>query len=497
MNPAPRAQFAGRDRPDLPETARWLSEGGDQRIALAPGSGCNRYGCPPFPDPGLHALGSCTASVISETGYRAADALRQQLAVTPAWSSPSLLARQGRRQMAELARLLGLSGLGADLLPGASGTDIHGLAARLAGRMAGKPLGCVLMEDAETGSGVAEALATGPENFTPSLSRIRLRDAKGHPRSPADIDRDTEAAVSEVLDRRHHCLLVTADLSKSGLIAPSPAIAIDLKRRHPQSLTVLVDACQMRLAPESLLAYLQQGFWLGLTGSKFLSGPTFAGALALPRQVAEMPLVREMTDQVHPGLLLRWEAALEELRAFSRIPRPRIDNIVLTLVSAFRRLLSLYPELVPLEVPAIHRPFGRDGSWDRQQTVFPFIPGVRNPTTGQIRLLSREQTQRLHRQLPIAHPEASHPSAGLRCQLGQPVACGHREGRPLGALRLCIGSRLVVAADRGNLEAIVKVAQRALEKTVWLAAEIAGPAQPRRLPPAAFSGRNIKGSAGD
>lgn len=497
MNPAPRAQPAGPDGFDLPETARWLIEGGDHRIAIARESGCNRYGCPPFPDPGLRVLGSCTASVISEAGYRAADSLRHRLSVIPTGHTPSLLAQEGRRQMAELARLLGLSGLGAALLPGASGTDIHRLAARLAGRLAGQQLGCVLMEDAETGSGVAGALADGPEKFAPALHRIRLRDAAGHPRAQADIDRDTEEAVSKVLDRRHHCLLITVDISKSGMIAPSPDIALDLKRRHPGSLTVLVDACQMRLAPDSLLAYLRQGFWLALTGSKFLSGPTFAGALVLPPEIADTPLVRETPVQVHPGLLLRWEAALEELRAFSQIARPRVDEIVRILASAFSRLLSLYPQLVPLDVPAIQRAFGRDGAWDRLQTIFPFIPGVRDPNSGQVRLLSREQTQRLHRQLPVGYPDARHPSAGLRCQLGQPVACGHRDGLPLGALRLCIGSRLVVEADRGKLEYIIKAAQAALEKTVWLASEIGPLAGPLHEFPGIYCGRYVQGPTTD
>ena len=36
--------------------------------------------------------------------------------------------------------------------------------------------------------------------------------------------------------------------------------------------------------------------------------------------------------------------------------------------------------------------------------------------------------------------------SGIRWQLGQPVACGSRQGIEVSALRLCISSRLIVEA---------------------------------------------------
>ncbi|MGZ3158455.1 MAG: hypothetical protein ACXU7H_05170, partial [Burkholderiaceae bacterium] len=60
---------------------------------------------------------------------------------------------------------------------------------------------------------------------------------------------------------------------------------------------------------------------------------------------------------------------------------------------------------------------------------------------------------------------------GLRCQLGQPVACGSRNGIPVSALRLCASARLVVegCAQHGkNASAVIQSALEALDKTAIL-----------------------------
>jgi hypothetical protein len=56
-------------------------------------------------------------------------------------------------------------------------------------------------------------------------------------------------------------------------------------------------------------------------------------------------------------------------------------------------------------------------------------------------------------------------------QLGQPVSCGQRDGRPLSALRLCASARLAVdALGPGGLgpQAVIDDALKALDKAAWL-----------------------------
>jgi hypothetical protein len=126
----PPAEDAGSG-PGLAHTEQLLTEGGDARIALAPGQTANRYDCPPRPDAHLLAFGSSTASVISPAGFAAAGQLRHRLlrAGTPDVSG---YARELQRIRGELIALCGLSGLaGLDVIFAASGTDLHLITSRL------------------------------------------------------------------------------------------------------------------------------------------------------------------------------------------------------------------------------------------------------------------------------------------------------------------------------------------------------------------------------
>lgn len=443
----------------LPETAQWLIEGGDQRIELDAITGRNRYGCRPIPEPELLALGSSTATSISEAGFRAAEKLRLRLSASPA-SLATACARESRRQVDELVQLMGLDKLSLQVIPGASGTDLHRQAAWLAGNSV-TTLGSVMVEDAETGRGVGDALAEAAHG----IHRLRLRQDNGQPRDQASVDEEAALAVAAVLKQHDHCLLVMTDLSKTGLIAPSPALASALKADYPGQVTVLVDACQMRLAPATLKHYLSQGFWVVITGSKFLSGPTFSGALLLPDQHSP-----DRTDcwgmKVHPGLLLRWEAALEELRDFAGLDEATVAQTLAAFARCSRETIEQLPNLAPLPVHPIARP---QSGWDSEQTIFPFVPLSPHGFP-----LSLSATKDLYRGLLTPYPEWDQAGTSLRVQLGQPVACGYRRAQPAHALRLCASARLVVQASRGGLPRVLNQLQTALEKTHWMAGKIAG-----------------------
>ncbi|MGI4955891.1 MAG: hypothetical protein ACRYGM_29130, partial [Janthinobacterium lividum] len=56
-----------------------LVQGGDERLALDPATGLNRYGCAPHPRPGVTEFASCTSSSVSPAGLAAAEAARRTL----------------------------------------------------------------------------------------------------------------------------------------------------------------------------------------------------------------------------------------------------------------------------------------------------------------------------------------------------------------------------------------------------------------------------------
>lgn len=511
-----------RAQPALPSIEQLLVEGGDGRIALDADGFANRYGCRPFPDAGLIAFGSSTASVISGPAFVAAERLRHRLVRAAAVEPQAVTyARELRRIRAELLQLCGVSDhAGLDVVFAASGTDLHLIAGQLMGGSRSLPGLAVMVDAVETGTCVPAALAGRHFSNRAALGdpvgegtavasggamevvSVALRCDDGAPRREDSIDAEVTSLVATAAALGRRVLVTMVDVSKTGMIAPSPACALELRRRWPETVEVLVDACQFRIAPATLRAYLQHGFMVALTGSKFVTGPTFSGALLFPAAIAprfrgrllpralgaysvradwpqHWAAAGSLANAANFGLLLRWQAALEELRAFRAVPEAEVAGFLRTFARVIHNRLLRDPAFEPLPVPQLdRRPLTETDSWDRLQTIFPFV--LRRPAgRDAAQPLSREETMRVHRLLQLdltAHPQMTpgHVSGGnaaARYQLGQPVVCGHRDGVPVSALRICAGARLIVeaTADRGAKAArVLNKALAALDKAALL-----------------------------
>ncbi|WP_028311982.1 hypothetical protein [Derxia gummosa] len=533
--------------PDLrAATAQLLTEGGDERIR-PDAFGFNRYGCATLPDPGIVELGSSTASAVSPAGFDAANRLLARLAGRP--DSHMAEAERIRRE------LLALSGAdraeGCEAVLAASGTDVHLIAITLAAGPERAPVRAVMADAGETGSGVP--LALGGRHFGATRCRggmvdkgapspladaiaaprqIALREADGGARPAGAIDADFEAAVEAVVSQGERCLLVLTDVSKTGLVAPTPDCAARLAERFGARLTVMVDGCQFRLAPATLAGYLGRGFAVAVTGSKFVGGPAFSGALLLPgvaaRRLRAMPLdalagytgradwpadwpgARALDGGASHGLLLRWEAALAELRRFRALPAAAIDGFLRDWGQAVAGRIAADPRLESVDVPALARGFA-DGSgadpasdalaagldahargadrppmpaWDARQTIFPVI--ARGPDGHP---LAPAALHALWRQLAGHDDDADATTrafaslagglggadaarvAAPRLRLGQPVLLGRRDGQPLVALRLCASARLVSDAlgQPDGTAAVIAASLVALDRLAELA----------------------------
>ena len=518
----------------LPPLEQLLVQGGDGRIALDVQRGVNKYGCLPQPDTGLMALGSSTASVISSTAFAATERLWQRLlqCISAGEAASQIYARELRRLRTELFQLCGVADLaGLDVVFAASGTDLHLIAGRL---MEGTPAlpGLAVMVDAvETGSGVASALAGRHFNNRAALGAVvsegatvsggamevvtvALRNERGAPRPLTIIDAEVTELVEAAAAEGRRVLLTLVDVSKTGMIAPSPACALALQQRWPETVEVLVDACQFRLAPATVRAYLQQGFMLALTGSKFVTGPTFSGALFFPERIArqfrrrllpralaaysaraEWPQAWATTGMLSEtanfGLLLRWQAALEELRAFRALPEAAVTGFLQNFARVITQRLCHDSAFEAVAVPALERqsithsiaqPGTQAQCWDQVQTIFPFLL-IHRRGQNKGRPLNREETLRVYRllQQDLSQQQSgvSIPGVGTdistvastRYQLGQPVACGEYDGDPVSALRICASARLIVEAlaDNGiHTSRVLASAMAALDKAAML-----------------------------
>ena len=442
--------------PSWPSFVTLLTSGGDARINCDE-DGTNKYGCAPMPQPDILSYSSSTASSISTRGFAAAGALYQRLSRTE--PTPDLYLQEIQRIHCDLRSLCEL-GPDTEIILDPSGTDSHRTAARML-----QPSCIIMSEPAETGSGIPKALADGDPDILTVTSRLQ----DGNLRPLAEIDHEVATLVEQAIAAKQRLLLIVTDSSKTGLIIPSIACAIALKQRHPQAVSVLVDACQFRLTNATIHAYLTHGFLLAVTGSKFLGGPAFSAALLVPYSAAQN---LEYAQETNWGLLLRIEAALSELRALRALPEIAIQRFLERAAEVIQHRLANDAAFLPLPIRPLERSPLPASTWDGVTTIFPFL--MRHPSGV---LFTRDATAQLYHYLRedmsghAAIPPAMHALAARRCYVGQPVLCGEREGIPLSALRLNMDARLIVDAlspDGSNAEKIIAEALEVLDKAALL-----------------------------
>jgi hypothetical protein len=477
-----------------------LIQGGDERIAIDATTGLNRYGCGAAPDCREIAFGSSTASPISQAGFGAATSFSERLASYHSAQEAYAVEAQGIRE--RLAALCGLPLAQAqDIALAPSGTDLHLIVADMSRGGANAPLKIVLPDPDETGRGVPAAVsgrrfatqtpyggASPGHGSLPGFAGaevvvVKLRQSDGSPRDAKLIDDDFERATLDAAKTGARVLLILVDVSKTGLIAPSLDCALGLKAHLGEALTVLVDACQFRLSGTMLGAYLARDLLVAVTGSKFLGGPPFSGALFVPpasssrlRRYRPLPALADyssrydwppgwaahaaLQDAPNVGLLLRWEAALHEFSAFRLLREDDVRDFSLAFADIVDEELARRPALRALPTPPPKRA-GHTG-WDQAPTIFSFV-GLRDG-----RVAHDGETEAVFWSM-LKPPTDGSSGKARPVRLGQPVRIGNSSEGPATALRLSLGARDIVralgsAADReaviaGALEALARADQ--------------------------------------
>lgn len=192
------------------------------------------------------------------------------------------------------------------------------------------------------GGEAREISAGGAESHTMGeTTDIALRDADGRPRETCEVNFDAfEASRSLSSPLLVHVL----DQSRSGLTGLTRAGA-DLIAQERAAIT-LIDATEMRAAPECLRWDLEVGRLVLISGSTFLSGHASSAAILVPPSIsarlthaAPAHLVagaaaHDMAPEwrgllcaddaalLNIGLGLRWSAALAELDRYLQTPEP-------------------------------------------------------------------------------------------------------------------------------------------------------------------------------
>lgn len=402
-----------------PDEAAWeaLRLGGDSRTVINPASGTNKYLCPPYPAPDLANFASCTASPLWERGVETAGLIFQDLLALPPHRRAACFTEHQERVKAGLLGYFGAAGL-ADIELCPSGTDaVLAASLRVAAERPGEKMTALLPCAAETGTGVPLAAACklfdGQQSGTVlngadvRIEEIALRDRAGEPLADAEIDAAYARAASAATGR---VVVYLTHGTKTGLIAP---------RNPPAGVDVIVDACQARIAPEAVAAYLRRGWPVVVTGSKFFAGPAFSGAVLFPRgraggrRPASLP---GLVTEIEIGALLRWAAALASIEAFA----PRAAAMPAVLRDSAREIAAGLAGLRRAVPVGGLQPEG--DAWAELPSIFTFA--VRDAAAPE-RKLSMAELAPIHRGM-----------AERGVLVGQPVGLG-----PFGGLRIAVSAR--------------------------------------------------------
>jgi hypothetical protein len=456
MSAAPQITYDAQDNRKLfgdPASAphslsMLLAAGGDGRIQPDPATGRNRYGTKTTPSNEI-SFASTTASNVSAQGFAAAD---QQL--------KRLFGVDGSHAVAidewfadirgRIGRSLGCAGSG--IVLAASGTDVELVALGLMLALSKRPVTNILIAPEETGSGIPRAAAgrhfaevtalgyrvaagdmlAGISSDRIEVRTVAIRNDLGQARRAEEIDAEVIGLAEQALKRDRDVLLHVLDTSKTGLTAVSRAAARNVAALAPGRVRVLIDACQFRCDVADLRRDIADGFLVAVTGSKFLAGPPFSGALALPSAMIDElgaasalapglsaytalrdwpALVRgranlEFGSHFNLGLGLRWIAALEQLHPLTA-----------TGADLQRRIKQAFTDLVRerahhLRDVMIHTDDEGDHIVDR--AIVPLTI-----SNGADAFASLAQTQTLHLAL-------REHSTGPVCHIGQAVHLGAR-----------------------------------------------------------------------
>lgn len=468
--------------------------GADSRTTLDEHSGLNKYGCCPSPRHDAVPLGSCTSSSISTAGYQAAaSALRRLQALDNDEHLAQAINEGFENVRAEaLFHFTRMRVPSTEFVITPSGTDAEYLCLLLAMGSTKQPIANLVIGPSEVGSGTSNS-ASGLffDTTLPSgehcrygdtvdaeiaervtLHEVPVRCAVGRPRPEDDIDNEIADLVDAQISAGKRVVLHIVAHNKTGMHSPSLSLVEWLKQRHAEQLVVVVDAAQGRFSRRGLVDALRLGYLVIVTGSKFYGGPPFAGGVMVPPNLnpvgaglqefprglgnyltqAQLPASwQRLRDHLpppgNPGLLLRWEAALAEIRNYYAAP----SALRLRVLREFERLVPSILEPSPFIKLDTVAPLLLDDNIDRllesKTTVFPFSVRRAQASKG---FLDKAELTRLYRwlnsdcsQLGAALKPAERRDLALKFHIGQPVGLCAKQQDGTAVLRVALGGVLL------------------------------------------------------
>ena len=340
-----------------------LMAGGDLRLNIDEIELLNKYGCRPFPRPEAFTFASSTATSVSNFAFDKTDKARSILirnSLKNGFNNATIEFSELLKN--NLRKIFGLNDE-CEIIFSPSGTDSSLQIAAITQIISNKDITHVLVASDETGSGVPAALkGCHFENTTAlnypvrkgdridgfrdiDLIEILFRDENGALKSSSQLEEEVFNAISKTNELGRHVVLHTMDQSKLGYQSPSDEFIQKLNKINTLSMQIIVDGSQLRLDPKDIQNYLNKGYIVTITGSKYFTGPPYSGALILPKSVSKLInsvkntlpegltkyyhhsdwptswfCSQDLSDGYNYGSYMRWNASIVEMDRYYKTP---------------------------------------------------------------------------------------------------------------------------------------------------------------------------------
>ena len=466
-----------------------LMSGGDLRLNIDEFELLNKYGCRPFPRPEAFTFASSTATSVSNYAFDKTDKVRTILI-------QNSLKKGLKNATIEFAELLKNNLRRAlkikddcQIIFSPSGTDSSLQIAAITQIISDKEITHVLVASDETGSGVATALkGCHFENTTAlnypvkqggqiegfrdiDLIKVPLKDENGQLKSSTQLDTEIFAAISKTNELGRHIVLHTMDQSKLGYQSPSQEMIGNLNTLDNLSMQIIVDGSQLRLDPFDIRNYLNKGYIVTITGSKYFTGPPYAGALIVPKNVSQsinsvkntLPegltnyynhsdwptswfCSKDLPDGFNYGSYMRWNAAIVEMDRYFKTPIlyrnlgiEMFCNFVEESIQEATFLEPLFGDEIKINTYNSEK-FGLRNI----RTIFPFFILRNNQvlTIDQVKKLYKLLNSDLSDQFSASSLEIIRLAA-QKCHIGQAVNVKYGNDVQSAVLRISLGARVI------------------------------------------------------
>ncbi len=466
-----------------------MVSGGDSRMSLDPLTGMNEYGCKPKSRNSVTPFGSCTSSSPSIGAMSTATRTLEKILLNPQFYQSIDEANEEIRQdlLTTLTKNLVPK---ADVILTPSGTDAEIITTLLALSTTNKKLCNIIMGANEVGKG--SILAAGGRFFDSRIpdgsymekgkciekeiskrievTDIVLRDYNHTKKSSARLDQEVFDTIESSVQNDYFVLLHMVVHSKTGIYENRLSSIKKYKNIFKEKLFIVIDSAQMRLSRDRLVEFLNLGFYVIITGSKFFGGPPFSGAILIPAEsnydinifdsfnnayrnfigAAEVPKSWTTTRSILPkstniGLTLRWSAALYEIHQYYDIQKKVRSRIFKHFEKSVFSVFSKSPHIVLLKPTPMKM---NDQNMRDAIELFTTVFSFRLFNRKQNRFYNYEELQKIARLMNrnssnSETDESTNDVLSNRFHIGQPTHIGPQTEEQPAVLRIAIGAPLV------------------------------------------------------